>query len=88
MAAFVGMSERSFHRQFTDIFSESPGKFLENLKLEQARAFIEAGDQIKIAAGKVGFRSDAAFRTAFKRYFGLTPRHHAEMNGAINIPPG
>jgi transcriptional regulator GlxA family with amidase domain len=80
MADYVGMTQRSFYRQFKDVFSESPGKFLEHLKLDHARTLIEAGEAVMSAGSRVGFQSPSAFRTAFKQKFGVSPRHHSVMH--------
>lgn len=79
MAAFMKMSQRSFHRHFVSVFDQSPGKFFEQLRLDRAQKLIEAGEPVALVAGKVGFQSIAAFRTAFKAYVGVTPGHYAAM---------
>lgn len=79
MADFMNMSHRSFHRHFTRVFQQSPGSFLGQLRLDQAKKLIEAGVPIALAANKVGFESISAFRTAFKAYVGVTPRQYADM---------
>jgi transcriptional regulator GlxA family with amidase domain len=80
MAERLGMSERSFHRHFTQTFNQTPSKFLEQLKLEVSRNFIEAGQPINVVASRVGFRSEAAFRSAFKAHFGVTPMLYAQVH--------
>ncbi|MEL6195466.1 MAG: helix-turn-helix domain-containing protein [Myxococcota bacterium] len=80
MAAVVAMSERSFHRCFRQHFAKSPGKFLEEMRMEHARALIESGSAVAHAAARVGFRSPSAFRKAFKSYVGVPPSHYANMN--------
>jgi len=80
MADLVGMSRRSFYRKFTEVLEMPPGKFIERLRLDHARHLIEVGEMGKSVAPKVGYRSVAAFRTAFKGAFGVTPRHYANMN--------
>lgn len=80
MAKFVGMSRRSFYRKFTELLEMPPGKFIERLRLDHARHLIEVGEMGKSVAPRVGYRSVAAFRTAFKGAFGVTPRHYASMN--------
>ncbi len=80
MAAHVNMSSRSFSRRFKTIFDVSPGKFLEHLRLDHSRELIESGEAIKQAAAKVGFSSEAAFRSAFKGVYGVTPGHYLKMN--------
>lgn len=80
MATAVAMSERSFHRCFRRHFAKSPGKFLEEMRMEQARALIESGSTVEHAVTGVGFRSPSAFRKAFKSYVGVPPSHYANMN--------
>lgn len=79
MAEFVGMSTRSFHRRFSDLFEMPPGKFVERVRLDHARELLEAGELSKSVAHKIGFKSDAAFRCAFKTVYGVTPSHYASM---------
>lgn len=79
MAEFVGMSTRSFHRKFIDIFEVPPGKFMERVRLDHARQLLEAGELSKSVAHKIGFKSDSAFRSAFKTAYGVTPSHYATM---------
>ena len=80
MAQFLGMSERSFSRHFTKAFNKTPSKLLEHLKLEAGKNLIEAGRPINIVASSVGFRSESAFRSAFKAQFGVTPTLYAQMH--------
>ncbi|MBW9267734.1 MAG: DJ-1/PfpI family protein [Candidatus Thiodiazotropha sp. (ex. Lucinisca nassula)] len=80
MAEYLGMSERSFYRHFTKTFNQTPSKFLEQLKLEAGKNLIEAGQPINIIASSVGFRSESAFRSAFKTQFGVTPTLYAQMH--------
>ena len=73
MADYVGMSLRTFHRQFAATFDETPGKTFENLRLDAARGLIEQGAAIGSVTTQTGFRSESAFRSAFKARFGVTP---------------
>ncbi len=82
MAAEVGMSERSFYRRFTEAFGETPAKFLERLRLEQAKALLARGNAVKMVTDAVGFRSEAAFRSAFRNRYGLTPAMHQRLHGS------
>ena len=75
MANFVGMSRRSFYRRFKSEIGEPPAKFVDRLRFQRAREILEAGQPVKIVANKVGFGSEAAFRSAFKNHFGLPPGH-------------
>jgi transcriptional regulator GlxA family with amidase domain len=86
MADYVNMSPRSFSRKFKNNFDIPPGKFLEHLRLDQSRELIESGEAIKQAAAKVGFSSEAAFRSAFKGVYGVTPGHYLRMNTPSHHP--
>ncbi len=81
MAQRMIMSERTFQRKFTLALGTTPAKFLENLRLDHAKQMIEAGQAIKAATISAGYRSQAAFRTAFKTRYGITPSQHAGMFG-------
>jgi transcriptional regulator GlxA family with amidase domain len=65
MAEFVGISARSFHREFSGLFEMPPGTFAERVRLDHGRELLEAGELSKSVAHKIGFKSDAAFRCAF-----------------------
>lgn len=80
MSSRAGMSERTFWRRFTAATGRTPAQCLEDLRLDRARLALEAGDPVKVVAGQVGFRSEAAFRTFFTRRIGVTPSHYATMN--------
>jgi transcriptional regulator GlxA family with amidase domain len=79
MAQFVSMSERSFYRKFSSLFDISPAKFFERLRLDHARLLLESGGTVKSTVPQTGFKSDSAFRSAFKETYGVTPRHYLEM---------
>jgi len=80
MAAYVGMSSRTFYRKFTEAMRNTPARYLEARRLEWAKRFLEGGQPVKSVARKTGFASDSAFRTAFTASFGITPSHHARMH--------
>ncbi|MEP3464500.1 MAG: GlxA family transcriptional regulator [Parasphingorhabdus sp.] len=77
LADRVTMSERTFRRKFTAQVGVSPSKFLEDMRLDRAKKLLSAKLPINVVASKVGFRSEAGFRTAFQRSFGITPSMHA-----------
>ncbi len=80
MAEKAGMSERNFYRRFTETLGVSPAKYLEIQRLQRARQLLQQGDAIKRICHQVGFKSEAAFRTAFKNRFGLSPSLMREMH--------
>jgi len=49
---------------------------------------LEHGEAIGAIAHALGYESESAFRTAFKRVTGTTPRHHARSSshrGAVRF---
>mgnify|MGYP003855948413 CR=1 FL=1 len=80
MAAFMCMSERTFYRNFTAAMGVTPSKYVEGAKLKLAKSLIENGQQISRVSTEVGYKSEAAFRTRFSRYFGLTPSMHKQLH--------
>jgi len=82
MAAFMCMSERTFYRNFTAEMGVTPSKYVEGAKLKRAKSLIESGRQVSLVSAEVGFKSEAAFRTRFSRYFGLTPSMHRQLHMA------
>ena len=81
MAEYAKESERSFHRRFRETTGKSPGKYFENLRLDHARSLLETGTSVDMAAQSVGYRSNAAFRSAFSRRFGISPKVHKQLTG-------
>lgn len=80
MARQVSLSERTFHRKFSAATGITPSRFLEDLRLEWAKRHLEADLPVKSVAARVGFKSESAFRTAFRARYGVTPSHHARMH--------
>lgn len=81
MAAQAGMSERGFRRHFTTQTGLSPGKFVDALRLDRAKALLAGGMPVKQVAAGIGFRSEAAFRKAFQMKFALAPSLHRTIHG-------
>jgi transcriptional regulator GlxA family with amidase domain len=79
MAARMAMSERSFFRKFCEVVGVGPAKFLERLRVDRAKSYLEAGKALKLISTCVGFRSESAFRSAYAQRYGVTPGHHQRM---------
>lgn len=88
MAEVAGMSERTFHRKFVSAFGVTPSKYLETCRLEQAKQLLEARMPVGTVAVSVGFRSEAAFRTAFRDRFGVPPSVHTALHAHENSGTG
>ena len=74
LAAAASMSVRHFTRVFTTEVGQSPGRFVERVRLEAARADLEAGDDtIDVVAERCGLGSAESLRRVFHRHLGVSP---------------
>jgi len=81
LAEQAGMSPRNFHRRFTEAVGETPARFVETLRLDQARHLLEGQASLKEIAARTGYASQGQFSKAFVRRFGVSPGLFREMNG-------
>lgn len=80
LAARAGMSDRNFHRKFTDAVGETPARFVESLRLDQARNLLSTGLSVKEIAARTGYSNAAQLSKAFDRRFGMAPLLFREMH--------
>ncbi len=80
LASRAGLSERSFYRKFTEATGKTPAHFVEDLRLDAARALLGKGLPLKSIAARVGLRSSARLGQAFERRFGMAPSLFREMH--------
>ena len=63
-----------FNRAFKSVFGSTPGSFVENLRLNEAkRRLAVRGKTLRSVAASVGFPNSNTFRKAFRRQFGVIP---------------
>ncbi len=81
LAEDVGISRAQLHRKMKEITGIASGKFLRNLRMEQAARLLSEG-KVGVAqvAYKVGYADQAHFSTAFKAHYGLSPSEYAEKH--------
>jgi len=74
LAAAAAMSVRHFTRVFTAEVGQTPSQFVERVRLEAARAELEAGDDtLDVVAARCGLGSAETLRRVFQRYLGVSP---------------
>lgn len=74
MAARAGMSPRHFARVFHREVGMTPAEFVETMRVEAARRWLEEGhDTPKRVAAKLGYADANGLRRAFMRRLGVTP---------------
>ena len=79
LAHYTGRSLATFKRDFRKISDLPPEKWLIRRRLEAARERLREGDAtVMEVAAEVGFRNTSHFSTAFKKYFGVSPKDYKE----------
>ena len=74
LAAAAAMSVRHFARVFTEEVGETPGRFVERVRLEAARHALETStDTLDVVASDCGFGSAETLRRAFQRQLNVAP---------------
>jgi AraC-like DNA-binding protein len=75
LARRAGLSETSLKRGFRRVFDDTVFGHLRHLRVQKARALIEAGDcTVLEAATQVGYSNPSNFSAAFRREFGVNPK--------------
>ena len=79
LAKQCGMSPRHFARVFATEKRLTPGRFVEQSRIDAARALLESSNEpIKKIAARCGFGSLDSMRRAFIKTLGVTTRQYAE----------
>ncbi len=73
MSSAIGVSARHLNRMFRTETGTTPGRWLEQVRVDAARALILEGHPITRVAQRSGFGSDETLRRAFARHLGTTP---------------
>ncbi len=81
LATEAGMSRSGFAAQFRHLVGESPIEYLTRWRMLLAGRSLEQGEPIGAIAHALSYESESAFRTAFKRVTGNSPRQHARSFG-------
>jgi transcriptional regulator GlxA family with amidase domain len=74
MAGAAAMSVRHFTRVFAAEVGETPGRFVERVRLEAARRELETtGDTLDLIASHCGFGTAETMRRVFQRRLNVAP---------------
>lgn len=78
LAERAGMSRSSFAAKFTETVEETPMEYLTRWRMLLAADRLEnSGDPISVIAPSLGYESESAFSTAFKRVMHCSPRQYS-----------
>jgi transcriptional regulator GlxA family with amidase domain len=74
MARRAGLGARQLTRLFDDEVGITPARYVEQVRVEAARAMLETGDDtLDVVARRTGFGSPESLRRAFTRQLGVLP---------------
>jgi AraC-like DNA-binding protein len=86
LAERAGMSRSTFALKFKATVGESPMEYLTRWRMMLAGdRLAHSGDPISVIARSLGYESESAFSTAFKRVMGCSPRQYGR--GRTSVSP-
>ena len=81
------LSQRHFVRRFKAVFGQTPGAFVQDRRLDEARRRLTSEHlSVDAIADSVGFQSGDAFRRAFRHRFRITPGRYRRNFGFGETP--
>lgn len=78
LAETAGMSRSRFAERFSRITGSSPLDYVLRWRMLLAQDWLRHREPVPAIAARLGYASEAAFRTAFKRLTGVSPRRYAQ----------
>lgn len=76
LSAMANRSKYYFLRLFTKEKGISPYRYLENIRISQAKKLLEQGVLPQEAAARTGFSDQSHFTNYFREFIGLTPKQY------------
>jgi AraC-like DNA-binding protein len=81
LAGYACMSRSTFAQRFRETVGETPMEYLTRWRmLLAADRLTNTGDPVSVIALSLGYESESAFSTAFKRTMGCSPRQYAPID--------
>lgn len=82
LAKKVGMSERSFSRQYAAHIGQTPAKAVEIFRFEAAKRLLETtATSVKVVSTDCGFKDYERMRRTFIRHIGVSPMEYRQRFG-------
>ena len=87
LAKLAGMSRSTFALKFKTTVESSPMDYVTRWRMLLAGDRLEnSGDPVSAIALSLGYESESAFSTAFKRVMGCSPRQYGRGQGTASAP--
>jgi AraC-like DNA-binding protein len=88
LAEQAGMSRSTFALKFKETVGESPMEYLTRWRMLLAGdKLVNLSDPVSVIALSLGYESESAFSTAFKRVMGCSPRQYSRDRKPASPPP-
>ena len=85
LAERTGMSRSAFAQRFKETVGKSPMEYLTRWRMTLAGDMLEnSNDPVSVIALSLGYESESAFSTAFKRVMGCPPRQYNRRQGSVS----
>lgn len=81
IAESLGLDRRYLSRIFKENMGISVQDYLIRVRLEQAQKLLSEGTSVKMTAQLVGYTDCFNFSKMFKKYYTVSPKHYAKING-------
>ena len=83
LASKMQVSKRNLFYKVKELIGLTPAKYVKEVRLSKAKAFIEKGDKISVKelCYSVGFRKPDYFSMLFKEKFGVPPSQYLHFSG-------
>lgn len=90
VAEVAGFSPYHFHRIFAFLVGETPGDYIQRLRVEKAALRLRKYGELPVTeiAYGCGFGSVSLFSRTFRRYFGITPTQFRETEKTVYFIDG
>ena len=82
LSSFTGFSKYHFIRMFTKEKGISPYRFIECIKMTEAKKMLKAGEDLSNITYQLGFSSQSHFTNFFKKYAMVTPKQYSKLYNA------
>jgi AraC family transcriptional regulator len=87
LAGVANVSGFHFHRLFKALMSESPGEYIQRLRLEKSAFKLQTTQQtILEIAEQTGYQSSHTLSKAFKKRFGISPAVYRMQSSHLSVP--
>ena len=86
LGALAGLSRAAFARRFTTLVGQPPLSYLTWWRMTTAARLLRDSDApLRTVANRIGYTSEFAFSTAFKREHGLTPGAYRRRTASADL---